>query len=118
MSTGVLNLRGLDAALIEAVKEAARRRGMTLRGFAVAALAAAVRGEVASVPTVPSVPSPKPAASPAEIGAQVEATTTPTAVPTASRLPGRPDHNPKTCRVYKCGACALAGHKDPHRGLD
>ena len=34
-----------------------------------------------------------------------------------SQLSARPGHDPKTCRVYRCGACAGLGHKDARRGL-
>jgi plasmid stability protein len=26
-------------------------------------------------------------------------------------------HDPKSCRIYKCGSCAALGYKDAHRGL-
>lgn len=29
----------------------------------------------------------------------------------------RPDHDPKTCRVYRCQKCAAVDHHDPTRGL-
>ena len=43
---------------------------------------------------------------------------TPTAAPILPALTGgRQPHDPKTCRVYRCGACAKVGHHDAHRGL-
>ena len=36
----------------------------------------------------------------------------------ASKEPQKPrEHNPKTCKLYKCLMCQSLGHKDPKRGL-
>lgn len=117
----VLNLRNLDEDLMIEVKAAALRRGVTLRAFVCEVLAAAVGVSPAGGGTVPGKvrrSAPKPAR-------VVEVMNTATAIPPKTinapgevpRLSGRHDHDPKTCRVYRCGACLTAGHKDARRGL-
>jgi hypothetical protein len=32
-------------------------------------------------------------------------------------VPVHSDHDPKSCRIYKCGSCAALNYKDAHRGL-
>lgn len=44
--------------------------------------------------------------------ARLVAEATPTAVSS-----GRLDHDPRTCRVYKCGACVNARWTDARRGI-
>ena len=41
----------------------------------------------------------------------------PTVAEAQANSAARPAHDPKTCRVYRCGACLKAQHHDPKRGL-
>ena len=117
----VLNLRGVDDGLMAKVKAEAALRGVTLRAFVVEVLTAACGGTgPARVKVGKVVESP---AAVSRIVAEVSEAVTmkPRSAGlttlTAAAITGRPTHDPKTCRVYRCGACANAGHKDPHRGL-
>ena len=97
----VLNLRGIDEALMWKVKAEAAARGVTLRAFVVEVLTAACSGKALAT----RAPIGKVVDSPAVVSrivAEVRANQT----PTASRYDPRPAHDPKTCRVYKCGLCA------------
>ena len=38
-------------------------------------------------------------------------------LPTMGQSTARTAHDPKTCPVYRCGACLKLGHRDTQRGL-
>jgi hypothetical protein len=116
-----LNIRDVDVTSLERFKARAKVEGLTLRAWVLAVLQVALMddgGSVASVPA-PAVGSArkKEARQPAQ-ATQPEPQTT----ATAARLEpapngGREAHDPKTCRVYRCGACIDAKHHDPHRSV-
>jgi hypothetical protein len=116
-----MNIREVDVTSLERFKARAALEGMTLRAWVLAVLAVALMddGEVVEA----SAEARESRSAPARQRAQAEPAIPPQKEnPTAARvdLPmigRRPVHNPKTCRVYRCGACLKAQHHDSKRGL-
>jgi plasmid stability protein len=104
----VLNVRGLDGDLMAKAKAKAALRGLSLRGWVVEVLTAAVGG---TAPAAGQVAAPRLVKTPAAVGRIV------TEVREVVSTAQRPAHDPQNCRVYRCGLCAGAGQHDPIRGL-
>jgi hypothetical protein len=114
-----LNVRQFPAEVLQGVKVAAAARGVTLRAFVVEVLTAACGGTVLVEGSAPARVEPRVVRSVA-LKPRSEGVTTLAAKKHASetqRLPARPDHDPTTCRVYRCGACLNAGYHDARRGI-
>jgi hypothetical protein len=116
---GVLNVRGVDDDLIVEVKAVALRHGVTLREYVCGALRSAVGVDRHVPPFEPAVAqAPARKVEARHVQEVIEPQPPPTlAALVASRLRPRPDHDPHTCRLYRCGACLSAGVKDKARGL-
>jgi hypothetical protein len=106
-----LSLKGLDEGLMRAVKLKSAEMGLTQREWVVEVLGVAVGygkedGKVGKY-QAPSKVSPKVVNDREEIAEFIA----------ASPIVVNRDHDPKSCRVHRCGMCAVAGVKDLQRGL-
>ncbi len=119
-----LNLRGVDVTLVTSLKRCAIESGVTLKDYCVEALQSAVntdldmlaRGESLRVILRQHLGHATHGTAPNPAGSHAVAANTPGMVSTqvrpritgtvyASQLP-RPEHDPRTCRLYGCGLCA------------
>jgi len=112
-----MNIREVDVTSLGAFKRKAAAEGLTLRAWVLAVLKVALMDDDG---VVSAAETPAPRSAPARQRTQAASPPPQEEQPTRLDLPmigRRPTHDPKTCRVYRCGACLKVDHHDPHRGL-
>lgn len=95
------HVRGVDEALAKAVKVAAFGRGLTVQAFIVEAARSALGAGSGTAPARVAAPTVTKVSR--SVAAVVEASSIP------DRYAGKMQaHDPATCRLYRCGLCAVA----------